>query len=603
MRRLFSRFADLRREQSGVAVVIVALLMSVLFGMAAFAVDFGWIYWNVIKIQHGADAAALSGVIYEPGSQSLAYQHALEAASENGYQHAPPNSSVVPVDFEQDATAVENANQLRVTVTDTVPTFFMSIFGFDSITISKHAIAEYVLPLAMGSDLPYFGTDPSNPDRQPNFWGNIHGYYTGRSMGDRFSSQCNHAGSTSGCDVNPDARPTASQGTSGGFDDYSGGYIYGIEVEDGFGDLTVEIFDGPFYRDGNDRFLVGDNPQGSGETLQDQGPTTRFMLYAPDPTPLNTADNTLLCSVSFGPEDNFADFDGDGNIGSWDSGANRWRADDDDDQPDAFGVKDGWFDWDDIERAFSNPTIKEVEVPIQGLHPDLDGIKILQLSDLHIGDFLKWEFTESIVERSRPLEPDLIVLTGDMADGMAAYLKRDIEPLGTLYAPLGKYYVNGNHEYFTDLEGWQDLFLDLGYQPLHNDHRILPVGKANLLIAGITDPTAARMDPENKPDLGKALQGAPKVDFKLLLAHQPNLTDNLSGAEVNLQLSGHTHGGQYLPWPIVAFFANNYLEGLSLQESTYIYVSQGAGFWGPPLRLGTEAEITLLRLKSIPAEK
>ncbi|MGB5379529.1 MAG: pilus assembly protein TadG-related protein [Acidimicrobiia bacterium] len=352
VRNLLSRIADVRREQSGVSVVLVALMMSVLLGMAAFAVDFGWIYWNVIKIQHGADAAALSGVIYEPGSQVLAYGNALEAAAENGYVHGSPGTTVVPVDFEEDSTAVENANQLRVTVSDNVPTFFMSIFGFDSITISKHAIAEYVLPLAMGSDLPYFGTDPSNPAHSPNFWGNIHGYYTGRTMGDRYSSQCNHGGAGEGCDANPDARPTVSQGTSGGFDDYSGGYIYGIEVEEDFGDLTVEVFDGPFYRDGHDRFLVGDNPQGSNETERDQGPTTRFMLYAPDPTPLNTADNTLLCSVSFGPEDNFADFDGDDNIGSWDSGAELWTADPDDDQN-----GDGWFDWTDIEAAFSNPAI------------------------------------------------------------------------------------------------------------------------------------------------------------------------------------------------------------------------------------------------------
>lgn len=349
--RIRRRLEALRRAESGAAMVMIALMLTALLGMAAFAVDFGWIYWNVIKIQHGADAAALSGVIYEPGNQAQAYQQAREAARENGYRDGFGGTTVTPVDYAEDSTAVSNSNQLRVTVRDTVPTFFMAVFGFDEIAITKHAIAEYVLPLAMGSDLPYFGTDPLDSSRSPNFWGNIHGYYTGRTMGDRFSSQCNHGRSTLGCngDPNPDARPTLSAGTNNGMADYSGGYVYGVEVADGFGSLTVSVFDGPFYRDGNDRFLVGDNPQGNNETLRDQGPTTRFMLYEPDPTPLDLRDNKLLCSVAFAPEDNFADFDGDDDIGSWDGGAELWRADPDDDFWPA-GAGDGWFDWRDVQE-------------------------------------------------------------------------------------------------------------------------------------------------------------------------------------------------------------------------------------------------------------
>lgn len=146
----------------------------------------------------------------------------------------------------------------------------------------------------MGSDEPFFGQDPTNWNSS-NFWANIHGYYTGRTMGDRFSSQCKDGGSTSSCTPNPEARPTSAAPDNNGMADFTGGYLYGIEVPKGASGLTVEILDGPFYRGGGDKVLVGDNPQGGSV-----GPTTIFMLYSPDPTPLNTTDgNKLLCKVEF----------------------------------------------------------------------------------------------------------------------------------------------------------------------------------------------------------------------------------------------------------------------------------------------------------------
>jgi len=147
-------------------------------------------------------------------------------------------------------------------------------------------------------------------------------------MGDRFSSQCNHGEAKSSCTPNPEGRATVPAGTNNGYQDYTGGYLYGIEVPPGSNGLKVDVFDGPFYRGGNDYVLVGDNEQGGSP-----GPTTLFMLYAPDPTPLNTADgNELLCVVEYGPEDSFADFNGDGSANSGDD-------------QDA----DGDLDWDDVE--------------------------------------------------------------------------------------------------------------------------------------------------------------------------------------------------------------------------------------------------------------
>lgn len=328
-----SRLEARVEPESGAILVMMAVLMTVLIGFAAFAIDFGWIYWNGIRIQHGADAAALSGVIYEPGDQATAYTEAFAAAAENGYNNANAETTVTAVDFADDPSAVQSQFQLAVTVEHTIPTFFMRVFGFDDVTITKKAVAEYVLPLPMGSDLPYFGTDPSDPTRTPNLWANIHGYYTGRRMGDRFASQCNSGGAREGCTPNPEARPTAAAGPG----DLTGGYLYGIELDDTASNLAVEVFDGPFYRGGSDFFLVGDNEQGGSP-----GPVTWFLLYAPDPTPLNTTDNELLCSVRYDPADTFADFDGDGDVGS--RNGNDWDADPDDDRN-----GDGFFDWDDVE--------------------------------------------------------------------------------------------------------------------------------------------------------------------------------------------------------------------------------------------------------------
>ena len=291
------RIRDRLRRQSGVVLVMTALMLPVFMGMVGFGVDFGWLFWNGIKIQHGADAAALGGVIYEPDDRPNAYAEAQKAAAENGYDGLSGSTTVDPTDSVEDPTAVENANQLRVTITHGVPTFFMRLFGLSTVDITKTSVAEYVLPLPLGSPVSQFGDDPST-GYQPEFWGNIHGYYTGRSMGDRYASQCRDNGSGSGCTPNPDRRPTVySTPTIGATSSASGGYVYAMEVLSG-GNVTLQVFDGQFTRGGGDLVLVGDNPQGG-----DEGPTTVFILYDSDPTPLDTSDNTVLCYAEFDPRD------------------------------------------------------------------------------------------------------------------------------------------------------------------------------------------------------------------------------------------------------------------------------------------------------------
>ena len=249
----------------------MALLLVTLLGIAGFAVDLGWVYWNSIKIQHGADAAALGGVVYVAEDPDLAEVEGITAAAENGYVDGSLGGSdvVVMTDLADDPSAVDNGFQLRATVTHEVSTFFMAVFGINSLSISRTAVAEYVLPLPLGSPEPYFGNDPAR-GLFPNFWGNIHGYYTGMGMGDRYSSQCIRWTSQSGCPKNAERRQSLGPGVPSA----QGGYLYGIEVDalSVGSTLTVELFDPYFTRGGGDLILVGDNEQGGS-----QGPVTTFM--------------------------------------------------------------------------------------------------------------------------------------------------------------------------------------------------------------------------------------------------------------------------------------------------------------------------------------
>jgi hypothetical protein len=286
--RAKSRLSDER----GVVLPLMAIMVVVLLGAAAMVVDLGWIYWHSIEIQHGADAAALAGVIYEPDQRIEAHAEATSAAAENGYDDKSPGTSVSVVDFTDDPTAVEHSGQLRVTINHTVDTFFMSVFGLSDVEIARTALAEYVQPLALGSPESYFGNDPAAGIEQ-GLWGSIHGTYTAKGDGDRFATLCDAGGSGPACTPNPEARPAAGWGTV----DAAGGYLYGIEVDDGASGLSVAIFDGHFYRDGTLSTWTGDGSPGGNDKI-----VTWFMLYGPDPTPLDTTDgNELLCSVRYDP--------------------------------------------------------------------------------------------------------------------------------------------------------------------------------------------------------------------------------------------------------------------------------------------------------------
>jgi len=235
------------------------------------------------------------------------------------------------------------------------------------------------------------------------------------------------------------------------------------------------------------------------------------------------------------------------------------------------------------------PRVVHVTVPIQDLPGDLQGFRIAQLSDLHVGPTIRRRFVEAVVQRTNRLAPDLVAVTGDVADGLVPELREHVEPLGGLVAPHGTFFVTGNHEYFWDVRGWTRELARLGVDVLLNEHRLLVRGNGRLLLAGVTDLSAAS-------DPAGALVGAPQSDVRVLLAHQPKSAYAARDAGFDLQLSGHTHGGQYFPFNLLVRLFQPFVAGLHRLERMWLYVSRGTGYWGPPLRLGAPSEITLIEL-------
>ena len=239
--------------------------------------------------------------------------------------------------------------------------------------------------------------------------------------------------------------------------------------------------------------------------------------------------------------------------------------------------------------AARRPRVVRVAVPIAGLPSDLAGFRIVQLSDLHIGPTIRRRFVDAVVDRANALQPDLVAVTGDVADGLVPDLREHVAPLGRLRAPHGAFFVTGNHEYFWDVRGWTLELERLGIEVLENEHRLLVQGNGRLVIAGVTDLSAAS-------DPAAAIAGAPHSDVRVLLAHQPRSAFAAQVAGYDLQLSGHTHGGQYFPFNLLVRLFQPFVAGLHRLERMWLYVSRGTGYWGPPLRLGAPSEITLLEL-------
>jgi uncharacterized protein len=241
--------------------------------------------------------------------------------------------------------------------------------------------------------------------------------------------------------------------------------------------------------------------------------------------------------------------------------------------------------------------IVHVDVPIRNLPAALHGFSIAQISDVHVGTSIRKEYVDAIVDAVNGLRPDVIAVTGDMVDGPVGELGSHIAPLARLSARHGTFLVTGNHEYYSGAGPWITEFRRLGLKVLLNEHVVLTHDGAPLVIAGVTDFSSGQFNPQQRSDPAGALVGAPvNSGPRILLAHQPRSAPAAANAGYDLQLSGHTHGGQFWPWNLFVRFQQPFTAGLHRLNQLWVYVSRGTGYWGPPNRFGAPSEITRLRL-------
>jgi predicted MPP superfamily phosphohydrolase len=241
--------------------------------------------------------------------------------------------------------------------------------------------------------------------------------------------------------------------------------------------------------------------------------------------------------------------------------------------------------------------VVEVEVPIAGLPAAFHGYSIVQISDIHVGPTIKRGYLNAIVTKVNALKPDAIAITGDLVDGSVQRLGIHTAPLERLSARDGAFFVTGNHEYYSGADQWIAEMRRLGLTVLVNEHVVREREGHALMIAGVADFMAHQFDESHRSDPHAAAAGAPdNVRIRVLLAHQPRSAEAAADAGFDLQLSGHTHGGQFFPWNLFVPLQQPYTAGLNRLRSLWVYTSRGTGYWGPPKRFGAPSEITHLRL-------
>jgi predicted MPP superfamily phosphohydrolase len=250
-----------------------------------------------------------------------------------------------------------------------------------------------------------------------------------------------------------------------------------------------------------------------------------------------------------------------------------------------------------LHQGLQHPSIRRVEIALERWPESLDSFRIVQISDVHIGPLLDRRFAEEVTRRVNALEPDLVAVTGDLVDGSAHRIADEVKPFENIRARHGVYFVTGNHDFFSGADDWVEVVRSYGWRPLRNEHVTIRSGDAAFHLAGVDDRQGAMIDGGPGEDMERALADRDPDHPVVLLAHDPGSFKRALKHKIDLQLSGHTHGGQIWPfhWAVRAVIP--WVRGLHRVEESHLYVSCGTGFWGPPMRLGAPAEITELVLR------
>jgi len=252
-------------------------------------------------------------------------------------------------------------------------------------------------------------------------------------------------------------------------------------------------------------------------------------------------------------------------------------------------------------NARRTAAVVSVDVPIAGLPEALNGFTIAQISDIHVGPTIKRGYLDAIVRAVNRLSADMVAVTGDLVDGSVQRLASHVAPIGQMTSRHGTFFVTGNHEYYSGAPAWIAELRRLGLRVLLNEHVVLSHDAASVVVAGVTDLSAHHYGAQHRSDPEGALAGAPAdAAVRVLLAHQPRSAVAAEAAGFDLQLSGHTHGGQFLPWNFLVRLQQPYTAGLHRLRALWVYTSRGTGYWGPPKRFGAPSEITRLRLVPAP---